>query len=137
MAGPSNLGVGDAGFGSYVKTYKPWFIGRDAFVDQEKNRKAETVRFRFNDKGVRMAHQGDPVISKRGKVIGEVTSCAADKDGYLLGQAYVDMRFSEENTPVLIYQGANSERIKAPSDMLMGDRVTIPTEATIIRRFPK
>ena len=84
-----------------------------------------------------MAHQGDPIISKRGKVIGEVTSCAADKDGYLLGQAFVDVKFTQENTPVLIYQGATSEGIKAPAEMLMGDRVTIPAEATIIRRFPK
>ena len=28
MDGPAGLGVGDAGFESYVKTYKPWFVGR-------------------------------------------------------------------------------------------------------------
>lgn len=137
MSGPSDFGVGDAGFGAYVKTYKPWFIGRDAFLAQEKQRKAVVVRFRFNEKGVRMAHQGDPVINKRGKVVGVVTSCAADKDGFLLGQAYVDLKFSEENTPILIYQGASGEEIKAPAEMLMGDRIFLPAAATIIRRFPK
>ena len=29
MGGELNLGVAEAGFGSYVKIYKPWFIGRD------------------------------------------------------------------------------------------------------------
>ena len=28
MGGDLNLGVAEAGFDSYVKTYKPWFIGR-------------------------------------------------------------------------------------------------------------
>ena len=78
-----DLGVAEAGFGSYVKTYKPWFIGRKAFIDQEANRTGVVVRFRFTEKGVRMAHHGDPVLDKKGKVIGVVTSCAVDSEGYL------------------------------------------------------
>ena len=39
-----------------MKTYKPWFIGREAFLEGEKTRHGEVVRFRFNEKGVRMAH---------------------------------------------------------------------------------
>ncbi len=38
MAGPFGYSVGDSGFGSYVKTNKPWFIGRAAYLDQEKKR---------------------------------------------------------------------------------------------------
>ena len=51
----ANLGVAEAGFGSYVKTYKPWFVGREAYLEREKTRHGEVVRFRFNEKGVRMA----------------------------------------------------------------------------------
>ena len=61
-----DLGVAEGGFGSYVKTYKPWFIGRDAYVAREKERKGVVVRFRFNDQRVRMAHNGDPVVDKDG-----------------------------------------------------------------------
>ena len=57
----------EAGFGQFVKTYKPWFIGRDAFIEKEKGRKGELVRFRFDEKGVRMAHLGDPVVDWRGQ----------------------------------------------------------------------
>ena len=31
--GQRDLGVAEGGFGSYVKTYKPYFIGREAYVD--------------------------------------------------------------------------------------------------------
>ncbi len=78
MGGNANLKVGDAGFGSYVKTYKPWFIGRQSFIENESSRKSEVVRFRFAEKRVRMAHHGDAVLNDKGKVIGFVTSCAID-----------------------------------------------------------
>ncbi len=137
MGGAKNLGVAEAGFGSYVKTYKPWFIGRSAFIAREKNRNSIVMRFRFNEKGVRMAHQGDPIVDKRGKVIGAVTSCSADREGYLLGQAIVDMKFAEEGTPIFVFKSAPDEVSKAPANLIPGDRVSIPTTATILRRFPE
>lgn len=135
MGGEYNLGVGDAGFRTYVKTYKPWFIGRDAFLKQEENRKAEVVRFRFPEKGVRMAHLGDPVIDKRGKVIGHVTSCAVDQDGLLTGQAYIDLKYVEKGTPIYIYQGAPEKPGKAPAELSLGDRTYLPNEAMVVSRF--
>jgi glycine hydroxymethyltransferase len=84
-----------------------------------------------------MAHHGDPVMDKRGKVIGVVTSCAADRDGYLLGQAYLELKYAEEGTPVFIFQGAPEKAGKAPSELRIGDRVTMPTAAIVLRRFPK
>ena len=70
MAGEHDLGVAEAGFGSYVKIYKPWFIGREAFMKREKARTGEVIRFRFTEKGVRMAHDGDPVVDQKGRVVG-------------------------------------------------------------------
>jgi glycine hydroxymethyltransferase len=135
LGGEMNLGVSEAGFGSYVKTYKPWFIGRKAFLEREGNRKGEVVRFRFDEKGVRMAHNRDPVLDKRGKVIGMVTSCSADQTGYLVGQAFLDKKYLAEGTPILIFQGAPRKVNEAPSNLRMGDRAIIPTAATVIRRF--
>jgi glycine hydroxymethyltransferase len=70
-------------------------------------------------------------------VVGTVTSCAADKEGYLLGQAYLDLKFAQEGTPIFIFQGAPKKASKAPVDLQPGDRVTMPTAATVLRRFPK
>ena len=85
------LGVAEGGFGSYVKTYKPWFIGRDAYVAREKERKGVVIRFRFDDQRVRMAHNGDPVVNANGERIGFVTSCAIDGERFMTGQAYLDL----------------------------------------------
>jgi glycine hydroxymethyltransferase len=137
MAGRLGLGVGDAGFGSYVKTDKPWFIGRAAFLAQEAERKGEVVRFRFDEKGVRMAHYGDPVVDRRGRVVGTVTSCAVDREGYLLGQAYLEKKSTLEGTPIAVYQGAPKEAGKPPAALEFGDRTVIPTPATVLSRFPK
>jgi glycine hydroxymethyltransferase len=136
MAGPMALGVGDAGFGAYVKTYKPWFIGRAAFMAQEEARSGEVVRFRFDEKGVRMAHYGDPVVDARGKVIGKVTSCAVDSEGYLLGQAYLERKYTEPGTPLAVFQSASDKAGKAPAALETGDRVAVPTPATVLTRFP-
>jgi glycine hydroxymethyltransferase len=73
-----DLGVAEGGFGSYVKPYKPWFIGRDAFVAREKERKGVVIRFTFDEQRTRMAHNGDPVVNANGERIGFVTSCAID-----------------------------------------------------------
>lgn len=118
-----DLGVAHGGFGSYVKLYKPWFIGREAYLAREKERRGVVVRFRFNEQRVRMAHNGDPVMDKDGRQIGWVTSCAIDSERFLTGLAYVELAYTAENTPLLIHQGGNTAKP--------------PSEAKVISRFPK
>jgi glycine hydroxymethyltransferase len=137
MGGEMNFGVAEAGFGSYVKVYKPWFIGRDAYLEREKNRNGVVIRFRFTEKGVRMAHNGDPVLDVKGKVVGVVTSCAVDKEGFLTGQAFVDFRNALEGTPISIFQGASKQAGKTPAELHPGDKVILPTPAVVVSRFPK
>ncbi|MCB9146441.1 MAG: glycine cleavage system aminomethyltransferase GcvT [Anaerolineales bacterium] len=105
-----DLGVAEGGFGSYVKTYKPWFIGRDAFVAREKERKGVVVRFTFDEQRTRMAHNGDPVVNADGKQIGFVTSCAIDSARFITGQAFVDLAYAKQDTVIGIHQGGNMER---------------------------
>lgn len=137
MGGDLGLGVSEANFGTFVKTYKPWFIGRDAYIEREAKRKGIVIRFRFQEKGVRMAHNNDPVIDKKGKVIGVVTSCAIDSEGYLTGQAYIEEKSNEDGAVIYIYQGAPDNIGKLPSQLSQGDRVKLPTPAIIVSRFAK
>ncbi len=137
MAGELNLGVAEAGFGSYVKTYKPWFIGREAYVKSEQERKGVVTRFHFTEKGVRMAHSGDPVLDPNGRVIGTVTSCAIDSEGYLTGQAFIDEKYVKEGAPILIYQGSPKSTGKTPAELKTGDRFALPGAALILSKFPK
>ncbi len=134
--GHPDLGVGESGFGPYVKTSKPWFIGRAAYMALEQARRGVVARFRFSEKGVRMAHNGDPLLDKRGRVIGWVTSCAADTEGYLTGQAYLELKFAAEGTPIYVYQSAPDQTGPAPAGMKMGDKGLLPTEAVVVSRFP-
>jgi glycine hydroxymethyltransferase len=110
LSGERDLGVAEGGFGSYVKTYKPWFIGREAFVAREKERKGVVVRFRFDDQRVRMAHNGDPVVNGNGERIGFVTSCAIDSERFLTGQAYLDLVYAKLDTSIGIHQGGVMDR---------------------------
>ncbi|MFN3741313.1 MAG: glycine cleavage system aminomethyltransferase GcvT [Anaerolineales bacterium] len=121
--GLRDLGVAESGFGAYVKLYKPWFIGRDAYVAREKERKGVVVRFRFDEQRVRMAHNGDPVTDGNGRIIGWVTSCAIDSQRYLTGQAYVELAYAPEGTPIFIHQGGAMDRP--------------PSAAHVVSRFPK
>jgi glycine hydroxymethyltransferase len=137
MGGELNLGTSEAGFSWFVKRHKPWFIGRTAFLEREAKREGNIVRFRFDEKRTRLAHLGDPVVDERGKVIGTVTSCAIDTEGSLTGQAYVLDKYTKEDTPILIYQSTPSSGGKALGQLQTGDRVTLPSRATVISRYPK
>ncbi|MEW6030166.1 MAG: serine hydroxymethyltransferase [Chloroflexota bacterium] len=121
--GHRDLGVAEGGFGSYVKPYKPWFIGRDAYVAREKERKMVVARFRFDEQRVRPAHNSDPVVDANGRTIGYVTSCAIDIDRFLTGQAYIEIASAKEGTPIGIYQGGVMDRAA--------------TAAKVVSRFPK
>jgi glycine hydroxymethyltransferase len=138
MAGAHDLNPADAGFGSFVKTWKPFFIGRRAFVEHEESRDRVVVRFRMNEKGVRRPETGDPVLDRRGKVIGHVTSCAIDAEGYLLGQAIVPVSVSAPGTPLSIYQmGGGTRPIKAADRVDLGSRLPMPDPAVVLTRFPE
>ncbi|HMS00274.1 MAG TPA: serine hydroxymethyltransferase [Anaerolineales bacterium] len=105
-----DLGVAEGGFGSYVKMYKPWFIGREAFVAREKERKGVVIRFTLDEQRTRMAHNGDPVVNANGERIGFVTSCAIDGQRFITGQAFVELAYAKEGTPIGIHQGGVMDR---------------------------
>ena len=137
MGGEFNLGVAEAGFGSYIKTHKPWFIGRSTFLVNEKKRNNEVIRFRFEKKHTRIAHLGDLVFNDKGKNIGFVTSCAIDKEGFLTGQASIEKKYALIDSPIFIIQKTSSQKSIDFSKLKEGDKITLPSKAIIIRRFPR
>lgn len=137
MAGPLDLNPAEAGFGSYGKLWKPFFIGRDAFIAREESRARVVTRFRMNEKAVRRPELGDPVLDRRGKIVGTVTSCAIDSEGYLLGQAVLPFDLQEPGTQIAIYQlGGGSRSLRLPNSLEVGQRMPIPDSATVLSRFP-
>ncbi|MBZ0290375.1 MAG: hypothetical protein K8I30_22305, partial [Anaerolineae bacterium] len=138
LAGPLRMNPADAGFSSYVKLWKPFFIGKAAYIAHELERDAEIARFRLGNKGARPAHQGDPVVDKKGRVVGVVTSCSIDSEGYQLGQVYLKDEFGAEGSEIAVFAGsARLKNGKAPGELTIGDRVPMPEPAQVLSRFPK
>ncbi len=136
LAGPLDLRPDDAGFAGYVKLHKPFFIGRRATIEHTRQRKMTVTRFRIEEKGVRVPKQEDVVTESHGRVIGQVTSCAMDTKGYLVGLAYVDQRHAEKGTEINIFPHPTREAWEKPYEELeMGDRLVMHNEATVVSRF--
>jgi glycine hydroxymethyltransferase len=136
LAGPLDLRPDDAGFAGYVKLHKPFFIGRGAYIAHAGERKMTVVRFRMAEKGVRLPKQGDVVTEKQGRVIGQVTSCAMDTEGYLVGLACVDPHHASEGTEINVFPHPAREDWEKPYEELeLGDRLVLHAEATVVSRF--
>lgn len=138
LAGALSLGPADAGFGSYVKTWKPFFVGKAAYLAHEAKRDAMVTRFRLNQKGARPPQPGDPLVDDRGRVVGVVTSCSIDSEGYQLGQAYLKEEFQAEGTPLQVFAGAARTKLSKDFGALtLGDKAPVPVPVTVLSRFPK
>jgi glycine hydroxymethyltransferase len=123
LGGDAGYNPADAGFGNYVKLWKPFFVGKAAFTAHERERDAQVVRFRLVKKGARPPHPGDSVVDESGQVVGVVTSCSIDSEGFQLGQAYVKHSAGGVDTPV----GIRYARGKAGAP---------PEAAVVVSRFP-
>jgi glycine hydroxymethyltransferase len=134
LAGPFDINPIEAGFPGYVKYHKPFFVGRDALLAQEDGREREVIRFRVNEKGTRRPQTGDPVVDRRGREIGKVTSCSIDVEGTLVGLAIVQKRYNVPETPIAIFPLRGESLDDA---LLRGRRVALPIEATVLTRFPE
>jgi glycine hydroxymethyltransferase len=136
LAGPLDLRPDDAGFASYVKLHKPFFVGRRAYVAHARERKMAVVRFRIARKGVRMPNLEDVVVDNHGRVVGQVTSCAMGADGLLVGQACIERRRAKVGEGINIFPHPTHEHWDKPYDKLeMGDRLVLHSEATVVSRF--
>lgn len=131
LAGPFNISPVEAGFAGYVKYHKPFFVGRDALLAREKSRERELIRFRVAEKGVRRPQTGDPVVNRKGQLIGHVTSCSIDIEGYLVGLAIVKKQYNVPGTPIAVFPLGG----KSLEEATAADRAVLPVEATVLPRF--
>ena len=137
LEGNLNMNPADAGFGTYVKLYKPFFVGKSAFIERESKRNAQVSRFRMDNKGARPAHHGDPIVNARGRVVGTVTSCNIDSEGYQLGQALLQRDFRKVGSNLSVFAGSARAKATSLSGLSIGKRVPMPEPITILSRFPK
>lgn len=140
LAGPLEISPSEAGFAGYVKLHKPFFVGRNRRSMEEPTRDREIVRWRAGKKGVRRPDLGDPVVDRNGKVIGTVTSCSLDCEGFLNGMALADRKYAEPDTEIGIFvlgAGGRSGKSLREVSFEPGKKVPVPVGGTVLSRFPE
>lgn len=138
LAGPLEILPQESGFSNFLKAHKPFYIGRSAVMERATTSTRQLVRFKVNETGqraLRGGEHGEPVLNGRGAYIGQVTS-AALAEGVQVGLAMVDKRFTAPGTAIYMLPASGRHSAKAPADMGLGDSVTMPIAATVLRRFP-
>ena len=136
LAGPHNVDPYEAGFGSYIKLHKPFFIGRDACIQAMRKQNREIVRFAVDAAG-RPVHSGAAVIDRSGQYLGRVTSCVSLGD-FQVGLALFDKVGVSAGTSITVLMPPRrQEAVKQSSDLSFGDRVATPLAAKVVSRFPE
>ena len=134
LAGPYSMNPFEAGFGSYVKLHKPFFIGRSTCVANYVKRERSLIRFSV-DAGARRVQTGATVLDRAGTVIGHVTSCVSLSEEQI-GLALVNQLTLEAGTSLTLINPPRGEQAPAVSgELQLGDRVTPSIVGTVLPRF--
>ena len=136
LAGPHGVTPIEAGYGSFVKLHKPWFVGRDAMVRTHRDQRRRVIRFQIPEPGGRMIRPGAPVVdSKKGKVVGTVTSCCK-VDEIQVGLAIAPAALDAAGTKLdIIPMPPKVPPAKRVDDLHDGDAVALPRQALVVSRF--
>jgi glycine hydroxymethyltransferase len=138
LAGRHEITPMGAGYGRFVELEKDAFIGKEALLQREERRECEVARFRLDGDGARAIREGDIVGSRRGQMVGWVTSCAPVGDTQM-GMAWIDRKLTDEGAELLLYPARHLERAADLSDaeaLGRGDRLPIHEPGTVLPRHP-
>jgi glycine cleavage system T protein len=140
LAGEHGVNPVEAGYGSFVKLHKPFFVGRQAMVEAATRRDREIVRFVVEGKGHRLIRPHHIVVDgRKGRYAGVVTSCtmAGERE---VGMALVTRReLAREGSPLQIFPYTDRDRMPdSVNPLAMGDEDWIPISrpARVVIRFP-
>jgi glycine cleavage system T protein len=140
LAGPHEVNPSEAGYGSYVKLHKPFFVGRSQALEWHQNRKRTIVRYEVDEKGGKVLRVGNPVLAgRKGEYAGVVTS-ATSTSSRQVGLALIDSKHAKEGAKLHILPITDKDKAppaRTPFELSKGDWMTIPRRATILPRFMK
>jgi len=134
LAGPYSMNPFEAGFGSYVKLHKPFFIGRSKCVTDYVNRSRSLIRFHV-DAGARRVQPRAATLDRAGTVIGHVTSCVSLGESQI-GLALVSKLAIDPGTALTLINPPRGTQLTVVSgELQLGDRLTPPITGTVLPRF--
>jgi glycine hydroxymethyltransferase len=139
LAGEHRVSPIEAGYGSFVKIHKPFFVGRRHMVRASTRREREIVRFEVTGKGPRMIRPGHVVMEgRKGKYAGMVTSCTL-AGGREVGMAIVTRNLARPGTPIALFPYTEKDgkpEAKGFVELGEGDWLPLGKTGTVIERFP-
>lgn len=80
LEGPANLSLTEADYGFVSRFHRPFYVGRQAYIDRLNPRRQRLVR--VTGQGRRMVRPGHAIIDQSGKSVGVVTSAAFVDNGF-------------------------------------------------------
>jgi glycine hydroxymethyltransferase len=124
----------EAGFGSYVKLHKPFFVGRSKCIKDYTDQSRTLIRFRVEG-GARRVQAGAATLDRAGSVLGHVTSCVSLGDTQV-GLALVNNLNIAPGTPLsLINPPRANQPVAGRAELQVGDRITPPISGVTLPRF--
>jgi len=139
LAGEHRVNPIEAGYGSFVKIHKPFYVGRRHMVLASTRREREIVRFEVTGKGPRMIRPGHLVMEgRKGKFAGVVTSSTL-AGGREIGMAVVSRTLARPGTPIALFPYTEKDGKPAAKDfteMGDGDWLPLAKTGTVLSRFP-
>jgi glycine cleavage system T protein len=130
LAGEHDINPIEAGYGSFVRFHKPFFIGREFLLKKHLDLKRAVVRFRMLSKGIRAIRPGYVVYNPKGEVIGSVTSCVL-VEGVQHGLALIEKKYDKEGERINISLLPSEKTVKGKP----GEKGKDYEEAEILLRF--
>jgi glycine hydroxymethyltransferase len=130
LSGEQDIDPVEAGYGSFVRFHKPFFIGRKPLFERHLNPKRAVIRFNMLLKGIRAIRPNYPVYNLNNEPIGIVTSCTLI-EGIQVGMALIDCKYAKEEEHINVSL-VSPERTKENGDKQKGRDYE---EAEIITRF--
>jgi glycine hydroxymethyltransferase len=138
LAGSLDISPFGAGYPGFVKLHKPFFVGREATLRREAERRSEIVRLELAGAQVRAVRPGDPVVDGRGRCVGSITS-ACYVGASQIALAYVERDSLREGARVAVFtlprDGKSLAAEKAKDRLGTGDRVLLPIDGKVLPRF--
>jgi glycine hydroxymethyltransferase len=129
----------EAGYGSFVKNAKPFYVGRRAMVRASLDRARAVARFRVTGRGPRMVRPGHIVVEgRKGRFAGIVTSCTLVGESEV-GMAIVGSAHAQPGTPLGIFAYTPKDgkpAAKGFNELAEGDWLPVSKSAVVVRRFP-
>ena len=134
LAGPHDVNPFEAGFASYIKLHKPFFIGRDRCVEAYRERARTVVRFETEPGARRVQHEAT-VQDRSGTIIGRVTSCVSLGQTQV-GLALIDRPTLEPGSAITLLNPATGRAAESRlPDLGTGDRLPPVIRGVVLSRL--